>query len=417
MGGVYGPTGRLDEAQASLEKGLALPPGPGQAIFRVMALVNLGNIAWHRGQTEAARARFKEAYRRAGRAGLLGHAATAGVNLLALLYEQNDYAGAMRVGRRTLAMTEALALRSRRQQTLSSLCLVRLALGRLAEAEEAAHALREEALASREDYWAGLAEEALMNAALQRNHYAAALAHRGSALERFRRLGQERLAAFVTYECLKAWDALGYARGIREEIVSWGGLDPLAAAGRRHNLPSGLFLILGVDHGAAAQDLDASLIRWRRSGSGRPLLPAPVERTAHDLKVHMAFLRASSGASVSNREIELLLRRSPGGPWGLRLYGLLYAKALASGARSRARGVRRRALWHLYDCRAHSPEEVWRRVMAFPELRALLVGQPADAGPRRGGKSARGGAVRRPPAKRRGGRPVAARPGKPRRGA
>jgi tetratricopeptide (TPR) repeat protein len=440
-GMVYGPSGRLAEAQACLEKALALPKGKGQAIFRVMALTNLGIIAWYQGDAARATSFYAEALRRARRANLPRHEAIAAGNLLTISYEQGHYAKAAIVGKRALSLAQALALRELERQVLSSLALTWTALGQFDFAEEAAERVRAESAHEGNAYWQALATQTLAHVAFLKMEYARAFELSDEALAACAKLGDKRPWVAVALERLRQFYYLGLMDCFEKEIKAAGGREALLEAAANERPLQGLAALLknlpqrhrdteeyqgagGRGQGAGEKRReetltpDARLLEWSLCGGQPPNLKGA--SLSHEEKVRLAYARIASyhGAFSPQRaqrrrrqegdrlvrgalslhaspltlhsEAWRLLRKAPAGVWGLRLWGLLYVlsqggweereggkKAAPRWHHSKIERLRQEGLRALYQCRAQSPTWVWEKIVAFPEIKALIKGEPS----------------------------------------
>jgi tetratricopeptide (TPR) repeat protein len=440
-GGVYGPSGRLEEAKACLEKALALPKGKGQAIFRIMALVNLGSIAWHEGEITLATSRYADALSRARRANLPRHEAFAAYNLLAIHYEEGQYISAARVGKRALILAQALSLREVERTVLSSLALTWTALGQLDFAEEAAERVRAESAHEGNAYWQGVATETMAHVTFLKTEYAEALRFSEEAQALFKGVDERRHQVFVVFERLRQFYYLGLLDCFVKEIKAAGGREALLEAAANERPLQGLVVLLenlphrrrgmgecqraGVRGQGAGEKRreetltpDARLLEWSLCGGPPPDIKGA--SLSHEEKVRLAYARIASyhgpfspqraqrkrrqeGDGLVRGALSLhaspltlhssawrLLRKAPAGVWGLRLWGLLYVMSQGGGEereigksaqkkwnRKKIERLRQEGLRALYQCRAQSPKWVWEKIVAFPEIKALIKGEPS----------------------------------------
>jgi tetratricopeptide (TPR) repeat protein len=429
-GRVYGPSGRLEEAKACLEKALALPKGKGQAIFRVMALVNLGSIAWHEGDITLATSRYADALSRARRANIPRHEAIAAGNLLTISYEQGWYVRAATVGKGALYLSKAVALRELERQVLSSLALTWTALGQLNLAEDAAERVRAESAHEGNAYWQALATQTLAHVAFLKAEYSRAFNLSEAALAGCSMLDEKRHKVFVLFERLRQFYYLGLMDCFEKEIKAAGGREALLEAAANERPLQGLAVLLenlphrrrgteecqgsGEKRREEALTPDARLLEWSLCGGQPPDLKGA--SLSHEEKARLAYARilspqrrgdtekeSRSGKSEKTKGLSAsvspwlnyssawrLLRQAPAGVWGLRLWGLLYA-VLQGGWEEREGGKKAAQGWHhskierlrqeglraLYQCRAQSPKWVWEKIVAFPEIKALIKGEPS----------------------------------------
>jgi tetratricopeptide (TPR) repeat protein len=406
-----------------------------------MALTNLGIIAWYQGDAARATSFYAEALRRARRANLPRHEAFAAYNLLAIHYEEGQYISAARVGKRALILGQALSLREVERTVLSSLALTWTALGQLDFAEEAAERVRAESAHEGNAYWQGVATETMAHVTFLKTEYAEALRLSEEAQAIFKGIDERRHQFFVVFERLRQFYYLGLTDHFEREIKAAGGREALleAAANERplqglavllKNLPqrhrgTGEYQRAGVRCQGAGEKRreealtpDARLLEWSLRGGQPPDLKGA--SLSHEEKVRLAYARIASchGAFSPQRaqrrrrqegdrlvrgalslhaspltlhsEAWRLLRKAPAGVWGLRLWGLLYVlsqggweereggkKAAQGWHHSKIERLRQEGLRALYQCRAQSPKWVWEKIVAFPEIKALIKGEPS----------------------------------------
>lgn len=441
-GGVYGPSGRIEEAKACLEKALALPKGKGQSIFRVMALANLGLVAWREGDIAQASVRYADALSGAKHANLPRHEAIAAANLLSICYERGHYARAAKIGKSALALSQALALRELERQVLSSLALTWTALGQLDLAEQAAERVRVESVHEANAYWEALAIQTLAHVAFLKTEYSRAFGLSEKAEASCAKLGEKRHMVAVAFERLRQFYYLGLTDKFEREIKAAGGRKALLEAAASERPLQGLAVLLenlpqrhrgteeyqgagvrGQGAGGAwrkeggkesALTPDARLLEWSLNGGLPPDLKGA--SLSHEEKVRFAYARIASrdeaqgmvecrGGRVErdagalslhaspltlHSEAWRLLRKAPAGVWGLRLWGLLYIMSQGGREEGKVDKPKKRAWNHnkiaqlrqeglraLYQCRAQSPQWVWEKIAAFPEIKALIKGEPS----------------------------------------
>jgi len=398
VGGIYGPTGQLDKAREALEKALALPRGAGQQSWRTTAAMNLGVVLWHSGRQQEAAEAFRGAYREAVRGRLGPQKGMIADNLCALLGEMGSFEEAARWGHRAIATYELFAMRGALQNGRYNYALALLSTGRTAAAASLLADVGRTAtlLASRQ--LAAQAAQGTMQGALMDGDLARALDAGGRAIREFLALGNVRDAEFTAagvgglfYSLGATREWISFARDLG--IGSWGGA--VSTPPSRHpgllrlqrwakGTPSPCF---GEPVGGPQDDLSPEETLecrlWAAEAAG--------ERGPHEVATHLEGLRAAlerwpyfdarlrvcrldllaGAAGAPEKRCLHLLSRCLGGVWGLRL---LCQLVLDAPSKVRAGALRQRALRALYSVHAHSPPWAWERVVAFPEVRAVLKG-------------------------------------------
>ncbi len=373
-GGVYGPTGQLEKAKACLEEALVLPKGKGQAIFRAMALANLGLVAWREGNMAQATSRYVDALSSAKHGNLPRHEAIAAANLLSICYEQGHYVRATRVGGRALVLSQTLALRELERQVASSLALAWTALGQLDMAEEAAGRVRAESYHEGNVYWQALATQTLGHIGFLKTEYFRAFLLSNESKAGCENLGEKRHKAFVLFERLRQFSYLGLKEKAESEVSAEGGRTVFSEATVNERPLQGLCVLLGESPEKSDLMPDAKLLLWSLNSGAPPDLRG--ESLSHEEKVRWIYSRIATGDRSASTEGWSLLRKAPAGVWGLRLWGLLYQNAMGGKPGARAAKIRQEGLAALYYCRANSPDWVWEKIAAFPEIKALIKGRP-----------------------------------------
>jgi len=385
VGGVYGPTGRMEEAEACLHRAIALAPQVGDSVFRSMAEMNLGIITWQKGDSKRAAAHLTRALRSASNRGMLTGKTLAANNLAGLCYESEDFARALHYSRLAHDLASALGHRQLALESASNLCSAEIKVGHAHRAgmlarEHLPFALHSGARTLVAQFYGTQAQTAFLDCRFEEGFRCA---RQSEAL--FRELGLRRFELFEFAEVLRALRDLGETSRAGRLIRRIGGQKRLAEEGRQYSLPGSFQVLLGGPGGCEENDLDARLLRLEESAvpEGRSarsilrLLPAPSPSLAHEIRVRLTYRRVVLGETPEPWKVLQLLGRSLGGIWGLRLLGLLYRQARGEGARPRARSIRLRALRHLYHCHRESPAWSWDRVRSFPEIEDLLRGRPS----------------------------------------
>jgi len=401
VGGVYGPTGQLDKAREALEKALALPRGPNQSSWRTTAAMNLGVVLWYSGRQQDAAEAFRSAYRDAVRGKLGPQKGMIADNLCALLGEMGRFGEAVLWGRRAITSLEAFAVRGTLQNARYNLALAQLANGRTREVNHLLTAVAVACANQANLQTLGRAFEGLAQAAALDGDAESVLTHARRALEVLARIDAGRDYRFtlaIVGNLFRGVDAKGRWREFLAEVgapafLERGAPDAAAdgalrrlerwSAGVPHEAPpetgptpggggspeEALELGLWAAEEAVSRGDSASL------PTRLPSLRMALSRWSYfDARLRLLRLELlASAAPQKTLEAEALrlTSRCLGGMWGLRLLCLLWAR---EPSRARARALRLKSLRALYFVHAHSPGWAWEKIVAFPEVRAVLRG-------------------------------------------
>lgn len=388
VGRLYGPTGQLDNAKEALEKALALPKGQGQAAWRVTAAMNLGVVLWHRGQLADAERALKGAYRESVRGKLGPQKGMISDNLCALSGELGHFEEATRWGRVALSALSTFAVRGVYQNACYNLALAYLAVGKTRDGETLLHGINNLAVSQGNTLLEGCSKEGLAQARALEGDINAVFELSRSALTVFRSVGAARDFRFtllVVGNLLRAlsgkrqWLHFFHENKAQEYLLESPGdirTDGALAQMDRWATQGALLVHEGSSADSPEERLEQLL--WQaEEGNAVPV------QTLHEFSSRWPYfdarLRVLRLEHLSEEKLGLprkaealrLLSRCMGGIWGLRLLCLLYER---EPSKAKARALRQRALRALYFIHGHSPEWAWEKVVAFPEVKAVLRG-------------------------------------------
>jgi class 3 adenylate cyclase/tetratricopeptide (TPR) repeat protein len=402
VGGIYGPTGRLAEAGACLEKALALPEGPGQSPWRTLAAMNLGVVCNHIGETDRALVLFNRAYQVAVKGRLGPQRGLVAVNLCSVLLESGKFLEAAQWGNRALAVLESFALRGVLLNVAYQLAAAKLSSGFAREAEEALESVRRRSEAQGNEQVSGLASQGLLQAKIFSGDWSGALALARQALAEFQRLSNGRDYRIT----LAMVGNLCHSLGAREDLVAiWKEVrgDPtlrdvpgtppsecslervrgwMLGDGEYVEHPEEFLTRAGKDNPEERLERLLWICEEAMDQRGEKVTRAYLEMAREALSRWPYFdarlrilrleIRLEGESSPSHRkEACALLGRCMGGVHGLRLLCLLWEKEPQI---QRKKALRLRALRRLYFIHANSPGWAWGKVAAFSEVRAVLKG-------------------------------------------
>ena len=388
-GRLYGPTGRIAEAEEQLRLALAEARDPAASSLRAAAASNLGIVLLLTGRADEGISLLETTYRSARRAGLgplLGQIAT---NLTGLHCEAGRFAMALRWAERAVAVLDTFAMRQQLLQAKVALAQNQVCLGQAAAVVEAMPEVARRAAALEQPDIEGEAREKLAQALALEGDLDGALAEMRTALRIHEAAGNTRGFAVSLGSLgglLLAIGDLDQARWIwndvgAERFLSAGAVDPLAhlALARQHAMIAGTVphrerpdaFLREAEEGPAEERLERLL--WTCEGAledGRDdaarrhletvseALPACPHHEARVRAARIDLLLNGTAPPAS------LLRQCRGGVWGLRLSCELSARG--------KRVARRRAGDALEFVRRHAASWAWDRIGAYPEVAAVL---------------------------------------------
>jgi len=383
-GGVYGPTGRLDEAQRCLESAIALSGSQLRyAVHIITACNNMGVILKHRGDFAGALHQFQRALRGARTAGLPQQQTLAAGNLCGLLYEMGQFDKARKFGLLGQSVAHTFALRGLGVQIQCNALLAAAAAGRFDRAQEEARdlALVAESLGAR--FWQGLAVELYAQACAMGLKVEEALQALGRSRGIYHDLGEERNELSALAEETKLLQSLGLSEEARDRLDRSGGAEELARRSAECGLPPvfDAIALSGRESVYRCDSPDALFEAWcRPEAYRRDLVWQSVQRVGTSVRanfeqrVKWAFAGMHDGIVSPFGPPQRLAQSDFPGIWGLRLLAERYRRESQAGGESRARPLRRRGLRHLYSFVSWNPPGRVAPLFAHEEIRSLLRG-------------------------------------------
>lgn len=399
VGLVYGPTGRLDEAKACLERSLALPQGPDQTVFRTMAAMNLGLVNKYQGDIKGAARWLRSAHRLAALGSLGPQQGNIADNLGALYCDLGKFERAVTWGRRSVKSLDTFAMRGIAQNAKYNLAVALLSTGRSEKVTELLVRVARQAQQTSNLQVQASAAQALSQAAFQNGDLESCLTYASAALRQFFELKNGRdfrftllgpALLFYALQSLEKARAYWAAEEVQARLAE---TQPNAVADaslhRVHSwmeghVPQGDAIAGYLREGeetSPEEHLERML--WLAEAelrAGNHEAVSDLTRLARkalgawphfDAKVRYLGLNASVGtlSREDDREARVLIRRSRGGVWGLRLLCLLTLRDEAKKARELSLRTARNRLTFI---REHSPAWAWAKLSAFPEVAQVL---------------------------------------------
>ena len=407
VGRVYGPTGRLEEAKKALNKALALPKGPDQAVFRAIASMNLGVVNLSQGHSTAAETNLMSAYRCSIR-GLLGpQQGTICGNLGAHFNEQYRFSKAVYWFKKAELNLETFAIRGTLLEAREILAQAYLGLGRADNANSILQNLTHQARIQSNPRILALASLGLAQVALLKGSICDFLALCKHALDRlgpqsypndmayalyealnfYQTLGAQKRALEIAEKCnlsrfLSRTDLMGDLKGTLVHLMEWahGATQSTLTLGMLANqkeayLPSDLLeahlsLAMRYTEAGKAQEAESVLSSAEQLCEEKPLFES-------QLRLVQVRVRLAGKAEMADERLaRRLLGRCHGGVSGTRLACQM---ALVSGGRKRTRWLND-ARERLSVLQANSPDWAWEAICKFPEVNQVLaMGQATHA--------------------------------------
>ena len=408
VGLLYGPRGEFSRAERLLKGVLALRLPGADRPLQAVAWMNLAMVYKHTGFFEKALKALEKGFRCLPEGRAAHTRAMAALNLCPLYQEMGRFAEGVRWGRKGLAIAERFALRPLLARGHSNLGLCLAAQGRSGAAS--GHLTRGLAIHRFLGDLVGEGEslQGLCRCSLELGRLAEGLEEARRALGCFREAGDMEKTAFALVDLALLFESLGDTEGLRgtleealpdgfrpllEGSAAGGGALTVADAWARGEPPEALLRRAeALDRAWRVERLEGFLLAGESAelrgegAAGRRALRLAA-RALQDYpdwlcRTRLALLAWNlEGRAPAAEELLPLLRRRPGGPWGLRLL----CKAALSHPR---REVRKEhlplALRRLRTFRKHALEEQWARLLDFREVRDLLASLPEEtAGPLR----------------------------------
>ncbi len=400
VGRVYGPTGRLEEARECLEKALALPKGPNQEVFRVLAAMNLGAVNKHAGRMEQAQEWSRKAHRMSSRWRLDSLRGMIAINLGSLCYERGDFIHGCTWNRKAIQILETFAMRGFLLLARQSLAVSLQALGKAEEARTLLNIVARQSLSQGHQQALHCAQQGLAHEAYLEGDINAFLDLSTRAMSAFR-CAEDRWVYLCTVgDVIDAFLALE-SQDQANQFWRLNDIGPfLEPCGHNQELEAPF---TRIKNWAAKGTLPHKRVQKNRVGGGRNPAREQIEHyswatisalqkgnldSARETlslakealrqwpflvaKLRCLFLDYSLNPERSERRdrmAKVLLSKCLGGIWGARL-ALVIARS--TSAKVASLRWKQDAILRLYTIKDHSPDWVWERLSSLPEVRAVF---------------------------------------------
>jgi tetratricopeptide (TPR) repeat protein len=403
VGRVYGPTGRLKEAKEALDMALALPKGPDQAVFRTMAMMNLGVVNRHLGNLAEAETNFIAAYDLSSRAFLGPQKGAICCNLGALSNDLYRSERAVHWSRKAESILESFALRGILLNAQEILSAAYLDMGRSTDAKAMLELISHQAQVQSDTRISALAHKGLAQAAQLEGDIREFLRLGLRALEGLGSQSHPTDFAFTIYMVLDFLRMLGQKERGGDIAERLGMVGFLKQADLPSNLRNSLTRLAKWAQGRAKSSLSSS----EMAGTNQAYLPedsleahlsravchaesgnakeaesvmSSAEQLCEEkplfesqLRLLQVRVRLAGMADVQDeRQARRLLARCHGGIHGTRLACQM---ALVTDARATRRWLKD-ARERLAVLEAHSPDWAWGAICKFPEVNQVLALEP-----------------------------------------
>jgi class 3 adenylate cyclase/tetratricopeptide (TPR) repeat protein len=380
VGRVYGPTGRYDEGRNCLEKLLSLPKFDGDAVFRVVALMNLGLIERHRENFKLAKKYYKRSLNYARKEKLILRETAVIINLVLLLYEMGSFYEGLKLVRRGAMLSQNLLQKELNLVLNAHLAFFLWATGNSRMASSIAEKEINRAKLYNQDYYAGLCIVILGVSFFEELNFNFAFKNIFESITLFEKNHYYAELVSSKFEILRLLYFIGDFKSFDSQVKKWGGKDNLLKEAKERFLPKSLYSILETDFVEPEEDPDGSfiyyyknpdknlLLKWRKQ------LKDKVENLRYDLKMKWCWAYLKEGLKPPFNPMSLL-SKSRGGIFGLRILAILYRNFILKGEKSKAKKIRKRFLDNLYLLKANCDERVFILIANEEDLNFALLGK------------------------------------------
>ncbi len=396
-GGLYGPRGELEKAQAVLEKCLSLRDTRDSVLFKVTALFNVGNILKHQGRVEDALETYRKAYQRASRLKLLPQLANISGAIANLLYAMSDHRKALEWARRTRKWADTFSLRQLILFNDYIQAVIEYTLGNCADAGNRLRNNVKNAGRLNNQYLSGISSQALIEVGQSLLDINGCLSSGLSALNTLKETRNSTIFKETMIEFLKLFYSLGQPAIAKRLIEENGFTDFIRSSPPAPNIDPLLSVLLSyADRGKfEGNDIDySSLLEKLKSDHLFLMLEENVRKDdvreasliadqlfkrndvmrSVPLKVRL-FLFMSVLGDERAKALGCLsvnhLMKAPFGIHGLRACAILWDFERSSRKKAR---WRRLFISRMYGIRSNSPEWAFKSLLSFPEIRKCFVG-------------------------------------------
>ncbi len=379
VGRVYGPTGRYEEGKKSLEKLLALPRFEGDAVFRVVSLMNMGSILRHQENLNSSRNNYMKSISLAKKSMLVLRQAAIFSNLIQLYYESHNYDKAIIYSVKGRRLAKAFYQRDLFLDISIHHALSLWAKGKIQEAHSIATETIDMAILYGQNYAQAMSVVVLGVSQYEELLFGESIDNIKKSISFFDKLSCNYEALSSKLEYLRLLYFLGDTKGFSSAIADWGGRESLLKESKTFSLPLALVSILTRKKPELSDDPDTSFVNWSRFRESKFLtrfrddLQEKEPLLRYDLKVKWSWAYLSKGLTPPFNPMKLL-SKSPGGVFGLRILAILYRKNLYAGNKPKSKQIRKRFLKNLYVAKIHSADNIWNCILKDKDIAFAIKG-------------------------------------------
>ncbi|MCX7830847.1 MAG: tetratricopeptide repeat protein, partial [Acidobacteria bacterium] len=398
VGRVYGPTGRYEEGKKCLERLLSLPKFDGDAVFRVVALMNLGSIAKLNEEYSKAVTYYLKGLNLCKRKKMFFRETAFYSNLAILSYQRNIFGNALKYSEMGINNSKIFS-----QKDLSldlslkyGLCL--WAKGEMAEALILAEKSLATSKLSKNLYQEGYMFITLGIIKYEQLYFEHSFQHILKSISVFEIIKCPAEIFSAKLEYLRFLKFLGDESTFLKTISKWGGKKNILLDAKKYNLPFSIRAVVdknplndirnnhnikknNINGTTTISDFDACFVFWFDSNNDQRYLhlwkqeiKSKEKFLRWDLKVKWCWAYLSKDLDPPFNPLRLL-SKSPGGIFGLRILAILYKNYLKKGNKSLARKIRKRFLNNIYTAKINSDENIWNCILKDKDILFAIKGE------------------------------------------
>lgn len=380
VGVVYGPSGRFEEGKKALERLLSLPRFEGDAVFRVVALMNLGTIYRRQKVFSDSHNSYAKSLRLAIRNKLIPRQSAILNNLRSLAYDMNRYDTALTYAKKGIELAKALSQRDLYLDISIQYSLSLWSKGETTFSIKTVSDSIEKAKLYNKPY--DLANGLLVLGVSQFEElmFFNSLNNIFLSIKEFQNLSCGFETHSAKLELLRTLTFLGDHDKFFSTVLDWGGRDKMLEEARVFSLPQQLLSVLDATSANPSSDPDSAFLYWiiekskKELASWHEILADRENTIRHDLRIKWTWAYLSKGLEPPFNPMKLL-SRSPGGIFGLRILALLWRQDLENNNIRKARSIRKRLLDKLYFAKVHSDERIWECIIKDKDIAAVILGR------------------------------------------
>jgi class 3 adenylate cyclase len=380
VGRVYGPSGRYDEGKNCLERLLSLPKFDGDAVFRVVALMNLGLIERRKFNFDLAKRYYRQSLNLARKKKLVLRETPIILNLIQFFYEIAEFKESLKI----TGDAYKIAVQFQQKELFLDLVihnsLTLWALGKINETIKKIEEDIDKARLFSNKYYEGMFEVVRGISYFEELNFVLSFSSLFNSIKIFEENYYPAELISSKFEILRLLYFVGDFESFDSQVKKWGGKENLLKEAKERFLPKPLYSILETDFVEPEEDPDGSFIYYYKNSDKNLLLKwrnqlkDKVENLRYDLKVKWCWAYLKEGLKPPFNPMNLL-SKSRGGIFGLRILAILYRNFILKGEKSKAKKIRKRFLDNLYLLKANYDERVFILIANEEDLNFALLGK------------------------------------------